>query len=215
MNDASTPGGRWRQALQELTRDRESAAEWRFSRYTFAHRLGLALIQDPGTDGTITGPVIYAIWLDWGLLYIGQTGEAERRLRDLPVGESHHLANTFPPEIWSRVLVLPWPRLGAAQKAIERLPPHEVGLGLEYGLQLKFGPLANASRRTSAGGWSIVNWETSHSRGARAYRQIGELFAAVEHAWERAEKWQAGDEALPAGGHVIFPAELLQGPVPG
>ena len=88
MNEEPTPAERWRQALQDLTRDSTSAAEWRFSRYTFAYQLGVALTQDPVTRGSITGPVIYGIWLDWGLLYIGQTGEAERRLRDLPVGRA-------------------------------------------------------------------------------------------------------------------------------
>ncbi len=134
------PTQRWRQALQELTRDHASAAEWRFSRYTFAHRLGAALTRDPETGGTITGPVIYGIWLDWGLIYIGQTTEAERRLKDLAVGESHHLANTFPPEIWKRVVVLPWPGLRFAQDAIGRLPQDAVGLGLEYGLQSLLSP---------------------------------------------------------------------------
>ena len=145
MNDEPTPAQRWRQALQELTRDGQSAAEWRFSRYTFAHRLGSALSRDPETGGTLTGPVIYGIWLDWGLIYIGQTTEAERRLKDLAVGESHHLANTFPPEIWHRVVVLPWPRLRSAADAIARLPRDAVGLGLEHGLQSLFSPLTQSS----------------------------------------------------------------------
>jgi hypothetical protein len=208
MNDAPTPAERWRQALQELTRDNKSAAEWRFSRYTFAYRLGAALTRDPETDGTITGPVIYGIWLDWGLIYIGQTREAERRLRDLAVGESHHLANTFPPEIWSRVVVLPWPRLRSAPHATGRLSPEDVGLGLEYGLQSLFSPLANASRRTAVGGWRTVDWPGSRSRGARAYRQLGELFADVKTVWDRAAGWTPGDEPLSGGCHVVFPAEI-------
>jgi hypothetical protein len=211
MNDASTPAERWRQALQELTRDNKSAAEWRFSRYTFAHRLGAALTRDPETGGTITGPVIYGIWLDWGLIYIGQTGEAERRLKDLAVGESHHLANTFPPEIWNRVVVLPWPRLRTAQTAVEGLSQDDVSLGLEYGLQSLLSPLANASRRTSAGTWRSVDWKVSRSRGARAYRQIGELFTEVKEVWELAESWSPGGDALPAGCHVVFPPGVLQG----
>jgi hypothetical protein len=121
---------------------------------------------DPGPEsgGTITGPVLYGIWLDWGLIYIGQTREAERRLKDLAVGESHHLANTFPPEIWSRVVVLPWPRLGSAPQETEGLSEEDVGLGLEYGLQSLLSPLANASRRTSAGTWRSVDWTGSRSR---------------------------------------------------
>jgi hypothetical protein len=209
MNDEPTPAECWQQALRELTRDSESAAEWRFSRWTFAHRLGLALTGDSATGGAITGSVIYGIWLDWGLIYIGQTSEAERRLRDLPVGESHHLANTFPPEIWNRVVVLPWPELSSVQPGIERLSPSEVGLGLEYGLQLKLSPLANASRRTTNGNWRPVNWATSGSRGAQTFQQIGELFSVVKDIWDRAEAWQPGDEALPGRCHVVFPARLL------
>ena len=210
MTDAPGPANQWRQALQDLTRDHQSAAEWRFSRYTFAYRLGASLTRDPETAGVITGPVIYGIWLDWGLIYIGQTSEADRRLRDLAVGESHHLANTFPPEIWSRVVVLPWPRLPAAGPAIERVALDDVGLGLEYGLQSMLSPLANASRRTAAGGWRPVDWEGSRSRGARAYRQIGELFSAVKGVWDQAGRWQAGDGRLPGGCHVVFPATLPQ-----
>jgi hypothetical protein len=186
MTEAPMPADRWRQALQELTRDSRSAAEWRFSRYTFAYRLGAALAKDPETGGVITGPVVYGIWLNWGLIYIGQTGEADRRLRDLPVGESHHLANTFPPEIWSRVVVLPWPRLPPARAAIERMPQEDAGLGLEYGLQSLLSPLANASRRTPAGSWRAVDWTSSRSRGARAYQQLGELFSTVKDVWARA-----------------------------
>jgi hypothetical protein len=168
---------------------------------------------DPGPEsgGTITGPVLYGIWLDWGLIYIGQTREAERRLKDLAVGESHHLANTFPPEIWSRVVVLPWPRLGSAPQETEGLSEEDVGLGLEYGLQSLLSPLANASRRTSAGTWRSVDWTGSRSRGARAYRQIGELFAEVKEVWDQAESWSPGRNALPAGCHVVFPPRLLQG----
>jgi hypothetical protein len=112
------------------------------------------------------------------------------------------------------VVVLPWPRLSSVQKGIEHLTPDDVGLGLEYGLQLKLSPLANASRRTAAGGWRPVNWGGSNSRGAHAYRQIGDLFSAVEEVWGRAESWQSGDEALPACCQVIFPAELLPSAVP-
>lgn len=201
MNDEPTPAQRWRQALQELTRDDQSAAQWRSSRYTFAHRLGSALTRDPETGGPLTGPVIYGIWLDWGLIHIGQTTEAERRLKDLDVGQSHQLASTFPPEIWHRVVVLPWPRLRSAPDAIARLPRDAVGLGLEYGLQSLLRPLASTSR--------------SRSRGARAYRQIGELFAEVKEVWDQAEKWPPGGDPLPGGGHVVFPAELLPSAPPG
>jgi len=126
------------------------------------------------------------------------------------VGESHHLANTFPPEIWSRVVVLPWPRLSSARKAIESSSQGDVGLALEYGLQSAFNPLANSARRTAAGGWRAVNREKSSSRGARAYHQISELFSEVKEVWARAEVWQPGQETLAGHCHVVFPAERLR-----
>ena len=106
MPEISTPADRWRQALLELTADEQAAAGWRRRRYAFAHRLGTALVAGEGTRPAVTGSVLYGVWLPWGLIYVGQTGEAQRRLRDLAVGESHHLANTYPPEIWSRVAVI-------------------------------------------------------------------------------------------------------------
>jgi hypothetical protein len=38
----------------------------------------------------VTGHLVYGVYVAGaGLLYVGQTGNAKRRLRDLPVGESH------------------------------------------------------------------------------------------------------------------------------
>ena len=60
----------------------------------------------------VSDHAVYGVYVTGaGLLYVGQTRDARRRLRDLPVGESHHLATTVPPEIWERVLVIQWPAL--------------------------------------------------------------------------------------------------------
>lgn len=209
--DAATPADRWRQALLDLTTDEQAAAAWRRERYAFAHRLGTALTAAAGTRPALSGSVLYGVWLAWGLLYVGQTGEAQRRLRDLAVGESHHLANTYPPEIWSRVAVIAWSQLPAAAPAIERLSEPVTGLALEHRFQATFHPLANASRRTPAGGWRSVDWAHSHSRGSRAAREIDELFFCVKTAWDAAEAWADGtDHALPEACRVVFPADLLQ-----
>lgn len=80
-----------------LTDSAVAARLWRERRYAFAYRLGEELAGATAELSPVTGPAVYGIWLKWGLLYIGQTTEAARRLRDLPVGESHHLANTFLP----------------------------------------------------------------------------------------------------------------------
>src|SRR5215467_16390217 len=100
MDATETAQVRWLDALHTLTATEADARRWRHERYAFAHRVGSALVEPDGVQGTINGLVVYGVWLEWGLLYVGQTKEAERRLRDLVVGESHHLANTFPPEIW-------------------------------------------------------------------------------------------------------------------
>ncbi len=94
----------WLRGLTALTGSAAAARQWRERRYDFAHRLGEKLVGQCAADPPVEGSAIYGIGLKWGLLYVGQTNDAARRLRDLPVGESHHLANTFPPEIWDRVV---------------------------------------------------------------------------------------------------------------
>ena len=210
MSDTTPESDRWRKALLALTGDEKAAADWRYSRYAFAYRLGAALAGGGGTTAPVSGSVLYGVWLNWGLIYVGQTGEAQRRLRDLAVGESHHLANTFPPEIWSRVVVIEWSRLQAASAVIERLSEQVVGLALEHRLQALHSPLANTWRRTSAGGWRSVDWAGSRSRGSRAALEIDELFSSVRIIWDQAEAWNVGDvNALPEASRVVFPTDLL------
>jgi len=81
-----------------------------------------ALVNGP--DGPVAGSVIYGVWLDWGLLDVGQTSEAERRLRDLVVGESHHLGNTFPPKSGDAIV-----RGGVAGAGRSRRTGRRVGVG--------------------------------------------------------------------------------------
>jgi hypothetical protein len=139
-----------------------------------------------------------------GLLYVGQTTEAQRRLRDLPVGESHHLANTFPPETWHKVLVVAWPRLPEATPLTAALGPELVGLALEHRLQERLDPLANSERRTSDGGWRVVVRQGSRSRGARAAKQVEVLSRAVERIWDQAD----GSGPLSPACRLIFPEHL-------
>ncbi|MER5458893.1 hypothetical protein ABT008_29425 [Micromonospora sp. NPDC002389] len=199
----------WRDAMYRLTSGQEAARSWRRSRYTFAHRLGAALVGATEAGAAISGPVIYGVWLRWGLLYVGQTREAERRLRDLPVGESHHLANTFPPEIWHRVVVVAWPMLVEAQPLAARFGSDAVGLALEHALQGQLRPLVNSERRTSDGGWRDVMWEDSRSRGARIAHEVVELVQAVRKVWDDAACQPAGGMAAPPSCRVVFPGELL------
>lgn len=87
---------RWRAALLDALASPDRILTWQDRRYRFAYQLGQLL-----TDNTapVSGHAIYGVYLaDSVLLYVGQTRDARRRLRDLPVGESHHLATTVPPE---------------------------------------------------------------------------------------------------------------------
>jgi hypothetical protein len=193
---------RWWHAMRDVAATRATSLAWRQHRYKFAHRLGREL------GGGLSGPAVYGVWLQWGLLYVGQTLEAERRLKDLAIGESHHLANTYPPEIWHHVVVVAWPQLPEAARVLESLSPKAVGEGLEHRLQEALAPLANASRRTSDGRWRDVDWKTSRSLGARTGKQIDDLFGAVLEAWNKAAGAQKG-ENLPSSSRVVFPPQLL------
>jgi hypothetical protein len=124
---------------------------------------------------------VYGVWLDWGLLYVGQTLEAERRLRDLAIGESHHLANTFPPEIWDRVVVVAWSRVPEATTL--NLTPQVIGLALEHRLQMEFSPMSNSARRRWAGGFRSVDPARSMSRGAHHAELVSDLYAVVRKLW--------------------------------
>ncbi|MEV5661107.1 hypothetical protein [Streptomyces flaveolus] len=102
----------WQESLRGLTASATALAHWQEQRYRFAHQVRRALLAAPFAGASaVVGPVLYGIYTAAGLCYIGQTHEAERRLGDLPVGESHHLGNTLPPELWDRVIVLRWPAL--------------------------------------------------------------------------------------------------------
>jgi hypothetical protein len=200
---------RWHEALHQLTSGPGAARMWRRSRYQFAHRLGEALTGATRVIEPIRGPAIYGVWLPWGLLYIGQTLEAERRLRDLPIGESHHLANTFPPEIWHKVVVVAWPRLAEAEPLAAKLPPDVVGLALEHLLQDQLRPLANSERRTPDGGWRNIVPERSRSRGARTAHQVTELFQSVSRIWDEAASRTPGGTTETSTCRVVFPQALL------
>jgi hypothetical protein len=151
------------------------------------------------------------------LLYVGQTGDARRRLRDLPVGESHHLATTVPPEIWERVVVVQWPSLlnrisrDEAQVA-ERLQPSTCGLAMEYLLQVCYRPLLNSRRRSNDGVWTARNIESSRSKGAIARSELPELFGEVRGQWEALTGTSAheGTDAVvyAEAGRVVFPGLL-------
>jgi len=173
---------RWRNALLDALSTPGNVMAWQDRQYQFAYQVGQFLV-DSGGPGIppVSDHAVYGVYVSGGgLLYVGQTRDARRRLRDLPVGESHHLATTVPPETWERVLVIQWPALITripAQEArrAEQLGPDSCGLGIEYLLQITYRPVMTARRRSTAGGWSARHIETSRSRGAAARAACGSI----------------------------------------
>ena len=97
----------WLYAIRCCTSSAESPRHFQELRFRFAHALATELTTATKGGSKVLGPALYGVCLTGtGPLYVGQTTQAERRLRALPIGESHHLANTFPPEVWDRVILI-------------------------------------------------------------------------------------------------------------
>jgi hypothetical protein len=209
---------RWRSALVDVLDSPGNVLRWQERRYTLADQVGQLLVSAAPSGTPVTDHVVYGVYVKGGgLLYVGQTENAKRRLRDLPIGESHHLATTVPPEIWERVIVIQWPRLlpqisAQESQAAERLGPATCSLAIEYLLQVAFRPLLNSRRRSSNVGWVTRNIEASHSRGAVASRQLPELFSEVRAQWDTLASAEPQGECKPViymnYGRVVFPSIL-------
>jgi hypothetical protein len=207
----------WQSATRTLVGGPEQLRELQNRRYAFASSVGELLTRAEAGQQPVQGPALYGVECNGpGLIYIGQTLTAQRRLRDLAVGESHHLANTVPPEIWDRVVVVTWPNLlvdlSARDRAtVEAMPASIVGEALEHLLQLEFRPLLNQRRRGSGGQWRDRQPATSQSRGSMASPQINSLYQAVRETWTRLRTTKIkGTRHVEAAGRVIFPAQLLR-----
>ena len=156
-----------------------------------------------------------------GLAYVGQTLDARRRLRDLPIGESHHLANTIPPELWERVVVIEWPGLlsnvdDAEREAAAILGREICGLALEHRLQSILRPPLNARRRTSTGEWRDRNLANSRSRGAEHVGSLPMLCEQVLVAWRALAAVACPDSrsepvVVTSVGRVAFPRSIIKG----
>ncbi|MFS0696623.1 hypothetical protein [Streptomyces nitrosporeus] len=212
---------RWRASLATLLADASSLAQWQERRYRFAHRVGALLTEAQGGGPAMAGPVLYGVFTSGaGLCYVGQTQEAERRLRDLPVGESHHLANTVPPELWERVVVLRWPLLLPAAPEGERTVaagagPGVCGLALEHVLQVQTAPPLNSRRRRTTGDWQPRNLAHSRSRGAVHSRSMPELSQLALTAWADLSGREAPEDSAVVDtgtGRVVFPSALHEPP---
>jgi hypothetical protein len=210
---------RWRNALLDLLHDPASIMAWQDRRYRFAYEVGRLLV-DPASPGgaPLSGPALYGVWVSGsGLLYIGQTKDARRRLQDLLVGESHHLATTVPPETWERIIVVQWPSLLPGlppdeARTAARLGLHACGLAMEHLLQMTYRPVMTARRRRGAGVWTARNLDSSRSVGAVSGTALPELFRSVHALWETLAETPEPGPGEPAsyldGGRVVFPASL-------
>ncbi|MFI8810553.1 MULTISPECIES: hypothetical protein [unclassified Streptomyces] len=208
----------WHASLTTLLGDPSLLARWQERRYEFAHRVGALLTEARGESPAITGPVLYGVFASGaGLCYVGQTQDAERRLRDLPVGESHHLANTVPPEIWERVVVIRWPLLLPEAPADEQataagIGPRVCGLALEHRVQVATAPPLNSRRRRTTGDWQPRNLAQSRSLGAVHSLSLPDLGQRALAAWKDLSVAAAPQHSAVLEtrvGRVVFPASLL------
>lgn len=210
--------GRWRSALADSLNSPDSVMSWQDRRYSYAYRVGQLLVDTSSGGIPMTDHVLYGVYVaGGGLVYVGQTGNARRRLRDLPVGESHHLATTIPPEIWERVVVVQWPLLlnqisEDERRTARRLELETCGLALEYLLQITYRPVMATRRRLTTGGWVARNIDKSRSKGARASVQLPKLFSLVRECWDElaGAQWDGqGDPVVHlAAGRAVLPGFL-------
>lgn len=208
----------WLQGLRCFTSTPEAARAFQDLRFRFAHSLRSQLTAQHNGTPRIQGPVLYGVYLaSIGPLYVGQTAKGERRLGDLPIGESHHLANTFPPEVWERVVVVSWREVltvsPAIRKAVEQADhahtSRNVGLGLEYLLQRYTAPLFNARRKTAQGTWQLVDLARSRSKGAVTASHLQPLWPTIQKVWDELASVRPSSVAhVTATGRVVFPSVL-------
>jgi hypothetical protein len=206
----SSPYEAWLRALRDLTATAERLAAWRDQRNAFAYRLGTALTEPHPPTPAAIGPALYGVYLPTtGLCYVGQTKESERRLRDLPIGESHHVGMTVPPELWSRVIVIQWrqllPLVPPAEQQRASDDPETCGKALEHLMICERHPVINCYVRTRDGHFRARSPERSRSVGARAAPDFPGLFKAVLTSWTDLESVPADSPHYSTSGRVIVP----------
>lgn len=185
--------------IRPLVNSPETAEAYWLARNRFAADLATRLISAAALSRAQKTPILYAVWLHGHRepIYLGQSSNGCRRLWDLPIGESHHLANTFPPESWHSVAVLQWadliePQLDellsrvSAQFALDRSAALAIsGLGFEFLFLEKLKPLFNLRKRRRDGSLRQINLATSQSLGARALPICTEFAEPLLESWER------------------------------
>jgi hypothetical protein len=219
---------RWVQALTAMTSTPEDSASYRRIRTKVVTEIAKSIVAaatpaavGPHLAPTFAPAVIYGVYLDRHPLdrpvYIGQTLDPTRRLWDLAIGESHHLANTFPPEIWQKVVVVRWTDLMRERPYGAHLsdyPLQSIGLGLEYALQLEFSPLINMWKKERTGELRQLSLTKSASVGksAQAYPGLSRLAADLVQIWRQMSNEPTSDLEwihLEFGG-IAFPSRCYK-----
>ncbi len=218
------PHDRWLDSLLAMTMTPEQASKYLDGRLEFTTLIAQQLTLGAGREPQ----VVYGVWLEAHNepVYIGQTTDGPRRMWDLPIGESHHLSNSFPPEIWGRIVVVHWGDLLRRHQAefthiIEHLEDggftepakqlEAIGLGLEHLLQSRDRPLMNRRTKRRDGTWRNVSWSGSGSRGARAAPHLGALFNRVDAVWQALctnSPSPDGATQIVDGGVAVYPSLL-------
>ena len=219
----------WAMLCREINSDAVKSRSFRENRYAFNHRLASRLVENLPERGL--DQVIYAVHLTGDHprpAYLGTSTGGHRRLCDLPVGESHHLSNTYPPETWERVQILHWrqvlDREGFDLRALEAqvaehypAKPGEalklIGMGIEFMFQTETMPELNVRIKLGGGGFREVGLGRSGSRQALiAGRWMKPIFPLLLDYWMRLQA-EAGAYSGPAmhtqTGSVVFPAFIF------
>ncbi len=220
----------WLSSLLSMTQTPELASSLLDDRLRFTTLVAQQLTHEMKNEQQ----VVYGVWLVGHShpVYIGQTTDAHRRLWDLPIGESHHLSNSFPPEIWGRVIVVRWGAIlmknemkyRSIFRHIEEMgivgrtgQLKAIGLGLEHLLQSRDKPLMNCRTKRRDGTWRQVNWSNSRSVGARVAPFLSPLFHEVDEVWQTASSVapsENGTSKVVSDGLAVFPS-LLRGRTTG
>lgn len=227
------PGGdyrSWAAVCRQLNADEDKARDFRARRYAFTHLLASHLIEHLPASGD--DQVIYAVYLAGKHskpVYLGASSEGRRRLWDLPIGESHHLSNTCPPETWARVQVLHWKRLlsetghdlDELQKRVSEVFPEKsksalklIGMAIEFRFQQEIRPEINILTKRRQGGFKSVDFLGSKSlQAAIARRWIdGPIFSTLLTSWTamQAEAENCRDTKwISPFGSVLFPDRVF------
>ncbi|MGH7861215.1 MAG: hypothetical protein ACREOS_03150, partial [Candidatus Dormibacteraceae bacterium] len=228
-NSESAPYECWVKLVSQLTQTPQGAFRHRKERSNYTAEIASTILRAAGLLGEQRGvtrnrlsPVVYGVWLDGHEpsqpVYIGQTRNAARRLWDLPIGESHHLANTFPPEIWARVVVLRWPEIlareGDGSVAVRPIDDVDLGHGVEYALQHRYKPLMNLWSKKRNGDLNSIDLARSNSRGAKiaSSSEFVACFSRVVTVWDELSRRSQSEkewESLEFGG-IAFPSRVYR-----